>query len=246
MKTQKTLIVLLFTIVFAVAISSCKKNNDKQATCRIVTVTESSSSGNTIRNITYNNDGKISTLNASGSNPTNKVFNYNGNTVIVNTTTGSGTFSSRDSITLDNRGRPLNLRQYYNVAGTNFSNYKFEYSGDDLLKLQQTDETGGVPETTTTTYVNGNMVSLHSPSGTTTLEYFTDKKVQPGDYLELAALIQYGMSVYPHKNLLKTIASGASSITNFNYEMNPDGTISKVTATSGSSVSTLTYQYQCN
>ncbi|HLG40932.1 MAG TPA: hypothetical protein VI461_14730, partial [Chitinophagaceae bacterium] len=137
-------------------------------------------------------------------------------------------------------------RQYYNLAGTNFNNYIFEYNGDDLSKLHQTDETGGATETSTATYLNGSMVSLQSPSGTATLEYFTDKKVQPGDYLELAAMIQYGMSVYPHKNLVKTIANGASSITNFNYDMNPDGTISKVTATSGSSVSTLTYQYQCN
>jgi hypothetical protein len=240
MKTKMTV-----AIILSIAILSCKKEGDKKATCRIVTITTSESGGNSIFNVTYNNEGRISTLSSSGSNFSNKVFTYNGNTVIANASNDDGSFGSRDSITLDAKRKPLNIRKYFDEDLSNFANFSFEYNGDDLLKVNQTSETGGVPETSVATYVNGNMVSLQSPSGISTLEYFTDKKVQPGDYLELSSFIEYGVSVYPHKNLVKTIANG-SSILNFNYEFNADGTISKVTATSGTTVSTVTYQYQCN
>lgn len=246
MKTKKTGAgFFLIATISSVFIISCKKDSDTKPTCRIITMTETTSSGSTIYNITYNNDGKISTLNRSGSSVTNKVFNYSGNTIIITSTDGSGTFSGRDSITIDGRGKPLNIRQFSDQAGTSWSNFSFEYNGDDLLKFHQTSNSSSTPITNVATYSNGNMTSLQSTSSVATLEYFTDKNVQPGDYLEISSLVQYGVTIYPHKKLLKTISSG-SSITNFNYEMNPDGMISKVTATSASSVSTLTYQYQCN
>jgi len=79
MKTQKTFTRLFFMVTFSgTLIISCKKGNDKKPTCHIITITEASSSGNTIYNISYNNDGKISTLNATGSSVSNKVFNYSG------------------------------------------------------------------------------------------------------------------------------------------------------------------------
>lgn len=240
MKSPKVVVAFFAAFLFF----SCKKDNDKKASCRIVTIAITGSGNNSITNITYNNDGRISTLNTPGNNGSSKVFTYNGNTVLATATNNDGSFSSRDSITLDARRKPLNIRTYFNEEGTNFTNFSFEYNGDDLLKLHQTNGPNDV-ETSVTTYVNGNMVSLQSPSNTTTLEYFTDKKVQQGDFLDLSSFIQYGVSVYPHKNLVKTIAT-ASSILNFNYDFNSDGTISKVTATSGSSVTTISYQYQCN
>lgn len=241
MKTLK----VAAAVIISTALFSCKKNNDKQANCRIVTITTSGPGDNTIYNLTYNNDGRISTLTISGSSTQTKVFTYNGNTVIANTARGDGSFASRDSITLDVKRRPLNLRIYSDESGTNFSNYRFEYNGDDLLKIQTTSDNSNIPETQVATYVNGNMVKLATTSSESTLEYFTDKKLQQGDFLEISSLVQNGVSIYPHKNLVKTIASG-SNVQNFNYEFNSDGTISRVTSTNGSSVSTVSYQYQCN
>ncbi len=243
MKTQGTIFLFCAAVLL---VSACKKDgDDKKAACRIVTVSQSSSGTPNVINITYNNDGKISTLStSSGSSSTSKVYTYSGNTIIINATSGS--FSSRDSVTLNAQGRASNIRQFSDLTGNNWTNYRFEYNGNDLLKYHQTSDGDATEETTTATYSNGNMVGLQSSSSNTTLEYFTDKKVQPGDYLELAMLIQYGVSVYPHKNLLKTIDSGTGSITNFNYEFDAEGNITKVIATAGSSTTTLTYQYQCN
>jgi len=242
MKTQGTILVCCAVILLA---SSCKKNNDKRATCRIVTVTQSSAGNTSSINITYNNDGKISTLSTStSSGSTSKVFTYSGNTIIIRGTSGSS--DTRDSVTLDAKGKALNVRQFSDLTGNNWSNIRFEYNGNDLLKYHQTSDDDATEETTVATSSNGNMVGLQSPSNNTTLEYFTDKKVQPGDYLEIATLIQFGVSVYPHKNLVKTIDSGSGNFTNFNYEFDADGRITKVIATGGSSTTTLTYHYQCN
>jgi hypothetical protein len=233
------------TVIIASAIFSCKKNNDKKAECRIVTITASGSGDNTIYNLTYNNEGNISVLSTSGTSGTTKVFNYNGNTVIATSANSNGDFQGRDSITLDAKRKPLNIRSFSDEDGTNFTNSRFEYNGDDLLKIHTLSSGSTTPETQVATSVNGNMVSLTANSSTSTLEYFTDKKLQQGDFLNISNFIQYGLSIYPHKNLVKTIASG-TNILNFNYEFNPDGTISRVTATSGTTVSTVSYQYQCN
>jgi hypothetical protein len=228
-----------------VAVASCKKNNDKKANCRIVTLTQTSSSGTVIQNYTYNNEGRILTVNTSGANGGNKVFTYLGNTVIAISSQSDGSFASRDSITLDAKRRPLNIRQFFSEQGDRWANNSFEYNGDDLQKIHLVNESGTQQQTSVATMVNGNMVSLVNDDGNSTLEYFTDKKVQQGDFLELSSFSQYGLSVYPHKNLVKTIASN-SNIINFNYDFNTDGTISRVTATTGGTVVTISYQYQCN
>lgn len=232
-----------FAFFAIIAVCSCKKSTDKNASCRIVTATEVNGSNGSVYNITYNNDGKISTLTSSGTSTINKVFTYSGNTMIINVT-NAGSFYSRDSVTLDAKGRPTNIRQYWDVANTDFTNYAFEYNGDQLLKYIETTEMPGT-KTTTITTTNGNVTKVDAGGTVITLEYFTDKGVQKGDYLELSGLVQYGVNVYPHKNLIKSINYG-SSIGNFNYEMNDDGLIGKVNLTSGSSSGSITYQYQCN
>jgi hypothetical protein len=245
MKTQGTIAVFCALLILCSTFSSCKKDNDKKAACKIVTVTQTSSGSTGIINITYNNDGKISTVNTSSSSGTSsKVFTYSGNTINIVSTNGPST--SRDSVTLNANGRASNIRSFNDMTGTTWSNQSFEYNGNELLKVHQTDNTSSTPETTVATYTNGNLVTLTSPSSTTTIEYFTDKNTQPGDYLELAYLINYGVGLFPHKNLLKTIDGGGGSVTNFNYEFDADGKITKVTATGGGSITTLTYQYTCN
>lgn len=230
--------------IICLTLNACKKSTDKNANCRIVTAVEVIGSNTNTFNITYNNAGKISTLDASGTFTLSKVFTYSGNTIMINTTS-SGTFSRRDSITLNDKGKPLNIRQYSNLAGTVWLNYAMEYNGDNLLKYIETNNTG-TTKTIMVTTTNGNATQVSLPGANIKLEYHTDKNVQRGDWLEFSSLIEYGVNIYPHKNLLKTIDQGGGSITNYNYEFNSDGLISKVIGTSGSSSSSLTYQYACN
>jgi hypothetical protein len=239
-------LVAFFAIaLICLTLNSCKKSTDKNASCRIVTATQVLGANTSIFNITYNNEGKISTLVATGSLDISKVFTYSGNTIIINSTNG-GAFQRRDSVTLNDKGKPLNIRQYTNVGGTTWTNYAMEYNGDILLKYHETTQAAGAPKTVTITTTSGNATVVQVAGTTINLEYHTDKNVQRGDYLEFAALVEYGVNIYPHKNLIKTVDTGGGSITNYNYEFNSDGLISKVIGTSGASSTTITYQYQCN
>lgn len=248
MKTRNTFFKFLYAAIFTGAVFSCTKEVDKTSNCRIVSMTSVNSTGTTIYTLTYNNDGKISTLSTSGSLVLSKIFTYIGNTVIANSTTGSGSSASttRDSITVDGRGRPLNIRRYYNQSRTSWTNSSLEYSGDDLLRIVNTFDNSSAPSISTCTSSNSNLLSILDPSGaTTTFEYYTDEEIQPGDFLEILGLTEYGVSIYPHKNLTKTFAIG-TSIINFNYEKNSDGMITVGNATGGSGVSRITYQYECD
>jgi hypothetical protein len=248
MKKIQTTIACLIVLAVVTPFGSCLKENDKKADCRIATVTVTQITGGNasiVHNISYNNDGKISTVVSTGSLTMNKVFIYSGNTIMVNTTDGSGSLSSRDSITIDSQGRPLNMRRYYANPGT-WTNTSYEYSGEDLVRTQQTDQSSATPTIGSGTTSNGNLISFASPAGNSTFEYYTDLPVQQGDWLSLTTQLEYGVNVYPHKNLIKTLNSEGLFIFNFSYEMNDDGLISKLTTTYGNSVTTITYQYDCN
>jgi hypothetical protein len=239
MKTQKLMILSLLVLVLA-----CKKESDKASTCKMTTVTQVGTNGNQAFTITYNDEGKVATIDQTMGTATHKDFSYDGNTMYVISLDKDGHFTQKDSITLDAKGRPLNIRSFLNIDQSYWYNYTFEYNGDDLAKTVQTNHEGTNLGITTLIYSNGNPTSVSVGNSSSILDYYTDKKVQKGDYLEFASLLQYGLSIYPHKNLVKTLASSGSVI-NFTYEFNSDGLISKVTASTTTMVTVLTYGYEC-
>jgi len=132
---MKTIRLTTLTSLFLILVfSACKKDNDekKKPTCRIITITPSPS-GNAF-NITYNSEGKISTI-STGNDIT--TFAYSGNTVIGTTNT-SGVFSSKKIITLNANGMATNVKTEFNSSGTNWSNDLYEYSGTELIKATST------------------------------------------------------------------------------------------------------------
>jgi hypothetical protein len=234
--TQLATAAALLTII---SLAGCKKDKDeaKKPDCRIITITPTPSGS--AFNISYNSDGKISTI-STGSDVT--TFAYSGNTVIA-TTTNSGTFSSKKIITLNAQGLATNVKTENNASGTDWNNDLYEYSGTELIKATSTSSTGGTPSVSTLTWSNGNLVSITSGSNVSTIDYFTDKPAQVGDYLHIAQLVG-GFQIYRTKNAIKSLLSG-SSITSFDYSFDADNKITSLTATGSSNV-TFTYQHQCN
>ena len=222
-----------------ITMAGCKKDKDeaKKPDCRIITVTPTTSGSSF--NISYNSDGKISTI-STGSDITS--FAYSGSTIIA-TTTNSGTFGSKKIITLNANGMATNVKTEFNASGTDWSNDVYEYSGTELIKATTTSSSGGAPNVSTVTWSNGNLVSISSGSGVSTLDYFTDKPAQTGDYLSLAQLVA-GYQIYKTKNAIKSLFSG-STITSFDYSFDGDNKITSLTATGGSNI-TYSYQHQCN
>jgi hypothetical protein len=230
---------LIMAVVFAAIIASCKKDEAPKQTCRIITATQVISGMNSTFNLTYNSEGKLSSVTEGKQT---SVYVYGGNTVIVNTTS-DGLFYSKRIITLNTNGLASNSKTENDITGSDWDNISYEYNGTEIIKSTFTVSAGGAPTIETYKWSGGNMVSLTSGSTSTILEYFTDKPSQSGDYFYFTQLIA-GYNVLKAKNALKSISTG-SDITNFDYNFDADGKITSFVCTGGSSY-TQTYQYQCN
>ncbi|MFT3979137.1 MAG: hypothetical protein QM687_01615 [Ferruginibacter sp.] len=226
------LLCLSMTTIF----SACSKDDDTPA-CKIITITPSAGTGT---NITYNDDGSIHSI-SSGTSV--KTFAYSGNTAIA-TEMNSGVFSSKVIITNNSSGLATNVRTENDMAGTSWSNLAFEYSGTQLIKQTSTNSSGGTPGVTTVAWTNGNPTEVSSGgSNIQTIDYYSDKRSQTGDYWDIAQTMQ-GYRIIRAKNPIKSILSG-STITNLSYGFNADGNITSLNATGGSTI-TYNYQLQCN
>ena len=219
---------------------SCKKSSSTPS-CKLITVVDQYNSTTTTINISYNNDGKISTIQKTGSSPSTEVFTYNGNLLMISTS-NSGSVSSTDSVVFNSDG----LISYSMVkdASNNKTVNIYTYSGTQLLKSTY-QYNGGAIQTTTYTYTNGDLTGSSDGTSTGVYSYYTDKTFADGDYLKLVELINYGGLYVKNAHLIKGFQQG-STVENFNYTFDNTGKITGVTATAGSSIENVTYQYSCN
>jgi len=227
---------LLLCLSLTIACSKKKKNDPEPSTptCRIITV---SGDGNT-RNITYNDEGKISKVTTAVSTRT---YEYSGNTVVVHIT-NSGAFVQKNIYTLNSNGFVANKREERNEAGTEWSNAEFLYNGGtQLIKITYTNSTGGSPTIATFSWANGN---IQPDAGA--LEYYSDKPTQPGDYFYYQEIFEHdGMKVYRPKNAVKSLTVGSSTISVM-YTEDQDGKITNMTMQRGTLADIVNYQYQCD
>ncbi|MBI3138411.1 MAG: hypothetical protein HYZ15_07490 [Sphingobacteriales bacterium] len=239
MKLQKTLLLLSF---ISLCIASCKKDNPgaTKPACKIITM--SGASTQTI-NISYNADEKIASISQGNDN---QIFQYSGNSIIVNKT-NQGAFASKEIITINANGDPENIRTEYNVSGTNWTNDVFEYSGRELIKQTQTSSSTSTSTVQIIIWSAGNATSIQTigSSDSTTLEYYTDKPNIEGDYLDYLFIPNSGIRHLRNKNLFKSMKTG-STIISATYSFGTDGKINGLTETVGGASKNITYQYQCN
>lgn len=224
---------------------SCKKKDDSP-TCRMTTATSVSGTDSYVYSLTYNNDGKISTITTvGGGTTTSKVFTYAGNTINIAEKNNSGTVTYNYVVTLNSAG---NISSIVQTAPGSSNTYTLTaaYDGNGNLTSITSQSSGSSAYVTNTTYSGGDLVSYSAGgSNSGTLEYYSDKDFQDGDYFKTQQMLQYGALYIVNKHLVKAQTSG-SNITNYSYEFT-DGRVSKLTSSaSGGSVSTVTYQYTCN
>jgi hypothetical protein len=213
--------------------TSCKKNNDKKANCRIASLI--TNPGANVYTFLYNNESKLIRTALGNSVIT---YDYSGNTTtIINL--DSGKFLNKSIVTNNADGLAINVRTESNSAGTDWNNTFYEYTGVELARSTFTSSAGG-SAVTTYTWVNQNLVAAKTDTTTSTLEYYPDKPRQAGDFLSLIQTVQ-GYEIYRNKNLIKMFQG-----TNLNYIFGADGKINSLEAASPASTAILDYQYQCN
>jgi hypothetical protein len=232
----------LMAVLITAVLVSCKKDSTPAPICRIITVSPVSADGGTTYNFSYNSEGKLSSSSSSTSTSVT-TYSYSGNTVIASTTSG-GVFKAKEIITLNANGMASNVKTENDEAGTSWDNTLEEYSGTELIKSTSTSSSGGPADVTTFVWSGGNLVSSTSGSLTTTIDYYTDKPAQTGDYLSLLQL-EDGYEVFRVKNAIKSFLVG-STIFSYSYSFGSDGKIASIAITTGTDTSTDDYQYQCN
>lgn len=234
MKVFAILMGLAIVLGIIAILPGCNKDSADKAICRITTITAATTDG---YHLTYNNDGKISTI-TNGAHEV--VFGYSGNT-IIETISDSGRFSCKLIITKNAAGLATNVRTELDLTGTNWYNDSYEYNGQELSKSTQTSSDGSPASIKTYTWTNNNIRSAIASTGTTFYSYYTDKPIQVGDYLYIYQLLVQGYETIRNRNLVKSI-NGVG----FSYEFDSDGNISGLNSISGTTVSALDYKYECN
>lgn len=223
--------------------SSCKKN-ENDPVCKIKTISTINGSSSSLITLTYNSDGKLSSVTNTGSGGGSSIlFTYSGNTInVIDKNTGGTTTGSKD-ITLNSNGKIGTVLEK-DAAGVLESTTTYQYDGNNNLSSVTSTPVGSPQEVSIVTYTNGNMTSITGSGGATTFDYYTDKSFQDGDYLKLVQYLDYGAFFITNNNLIKTYASSATPIM-FTYEMDNTGKISKMTMTSTSSSQAYNYTYEC-
>jgi hypothetical protein len=233
---------MLVTAIIILGLSpSCSKKSSSAPNCKLITVTDAIGTSNTTINITYNNDGKISTVQQTGSSPATKVYTYIGNLIMIAVTAPAG--NSTDSVVLNSNG----LISYWlsRDASNNTQIYIYTYGGNGQLLKYTLQSNGGAITTTTATITNGDLTGSSDGTNVGTYTYYTDKAFADGDYIKLVQLLNFGALYIKNAHLIKGFQQG-TTIENFNYNFDSSGKITGVTATSGANIEIVTYQYNCN
>lgn len=251
MKTNTTIFRLMLAAALFAGFSSCKKNSSSSTTttpvtpaktCKIITLQDVNGSNITNYTLTYNNDGKISTLVSKGAYASRKIFVYTGNYILVTSTDTTGTPTQQDSVLLNSAGLIASVHTHY-PSSSSYNTITMTYDATNQLATTTSVYNGGTPSISTYSWTGGDMTQSSDGTNITTYDYYTDKNSEDGDLFNIEQLVQYGAFYIKPKHQAK--ATGGSSVLNISYTYDSDGKITGVSATSTSSNENISYTYQC-
>jgi|GEM_PF-465770 len=224
--------------------TSCRKDSStgkQKSDCRIVKITDEN--GKSLL-ITYNAAGEYQTIKDENDNTTTS-FTYSNSSIIGNTTNVANLPVRKTTFALNSQGMVYGVRHdYYDPltsTATDWSNVVYEYNGAQLTKGSSTSSGNPTPRVVNYVWSDGNLTSQSSSGSSTFIEYYTDKDVQPGDYMNLLLTKDAGLPaerVIRNKNLIK----GEGSV-QISYVFDNEGKISSVSL---NGLTAFTLQYECN
>jgi hypothetical protein len=196
-------------------------------------------SGNALEtcSITYNSDGKISTIVQSSPGSTLKMtYTYSGNVILM---TSSGYINGdvvTDSVVVNSDGLMLSDLTR-NIFDTSLTTYT--YAGTEVASSIFR-EAGQTPSATTYTFTNGDLTG----SGPADIITYNDKSSAPGDYLQIEQLLAYAAPFIKTAHQCTSYTSNGVT-SNFTYAYDSAGKITQLVMT-GSLNATFNYSYDCN
>ncbi|RPE08081.1 hypothetical protein EGT74_13500 [Chitinophaga lutea] len=231
-------------LVFLLVLCACRKDKKTSpADCRTATMIVNSGAATSIYSFSYNNEGKLSRL---VSKQDEVVFDYTGNGYVITYLT-SGKMRQQTTVKTDAQQRPTEaLIKLFKADGTFDSEVitcEYNAKGELVKQVSQKDKQPAV--TTATVWADGNCTAISNNTQSLTLEYYTDRPVQPADIFRINQLLIQGFVNVFNRNLAKSLKSGAT-ITQYSYTFDADGRVITATAVTGASTETRAFQYSCD
>jgi hypothetical protein len=229
-------------LIFLTQLPACSKKSSLSPStaansCKLTGINGVSANALETCSITYNTDGKISTIVQSSPGSTLKsTYTYSGNVIRMTTTGYTNGDVVTDSVVVNSDGLMLSDLER-NIFDTSLTTYT--YTGTEVASsiFQQPGQT---PSATTYTFTNGDLTGF-GPAETLT---YNDKPTAPGDYLQIEQLLaQAAPYIKTAHQCTSSTANGVTS--NYNYAYDSTGKITQMVITGSSNV-TFNYSYDCN
>lgn len=229
---------LLFTI------ASCGKDDDKAANpvCRMSSIVETTDNETISRVISYD-EGKIASVATAGGDGSSKLFSYTSGMITIISKNKSGVVTGSDEVLLNEAGKISKITQK-NAGGTTTGIQSYIYNGKGELSMNISTPVTGTSDTTTYSYSDGNVTVSTNKGKNTLYSHYTDKAFADGDLLKLLQILNTGALAVENKNLLKSVISPEGSVTDFTYQQDNMGKITRLTL-SGAANKNYSYTYDC-
>lgn len=219
---------------------SCSKKSSSAAPssgCKIASAAVSGTAGTGSIDLTYNDDGKITSSVANlSTGTTTKSFTYTGNVVMVSTTTSGSAGVTTDSILVNSDGLMLSD---ITRSPTDVAFLVYNYSGTEVTS-ETTQDNNNPVVTLNYTYTNGDLNGLQGEAFA-----YNDKASEQGDYFQFSQLLQIGVPWIQCAHQVSSFSSGAFTIS-ITYTYDNSGKITAMTLFGGGQTTTYAYTYQCD
>lgn len=232
---------------------SCKKNSSTP-NCVLSTLTDSTTSVQSVTQFTYDNSNRLSVIVVSGQYACRRTFQYSGSTIIFSVTdTTPGILNEIDTIVLNSSGFIQTQNIYYPTTGTS-STETFVYDSTGQIPISSVETNNGVPgDTLVYATVNGDLMYeklIGQSTDENTFTYYSSENILYGDPTDFRQILYYGAYYYKNKHMLNVLYSPGESYKAYTYVFS-NGRIAQSTLRmwkSGSAdtvTHTLSYAYLC-
>jgi len=239
--------------LFVCLFFSCKKNNSTQ-NCTLSTLTDSTTSVQSVTQFTYDNNNRVTAIVVSGQNACKRTLQYNGNTIIFSVTdTTPGIRNEIDTAILNSSNLVQTETIHYPTSGTT-SLITFYYDLPGVAQATSSITTGDAEPADTIGYfiANGNLIYDSVKGQTTHKDDFTyySKSIVYGDPTYFRQLLYLGAYYYINKNMLSVLYSAGKSYKAYTYSFNNNriaqATLRKCVAGSTDTIThIMSYSYSC-
>jgi hypothetical protein len=229
-------LLILLTQLPACSKKSSPSPSTAANSCKLTGINGVSANGLEACSISYNSDGKVSTIVQSSPGSTlTATYTYSGNVIKMTTSGYTNGDVVTDSVVVNSDGLMLSDLTR-NIFDTSLTTYT--YTGTEVASAIY-QEAGQTPSATTYTFTNGDLTGA-GPAETIT---YNDKPSAPGDYFQILQLLSYAAPFI--KTAHQCVSSTSNGVTsNYSYAYDSTGKITQLVLT-GSSNGTFNYSYDC-